>query len=140
MLIETIKADRLAAMKSRDELRKNLLGTLVAAATKDTKAPDDATVAKTAALVPEIARGDDRPARGPRAWMRRSSGPERAILEAICRRRCREQTLRASIEEIVAALPERSPKAMGQVMAALKDTARRRARQPGGQCAGARRR
>ena len=47
MLIDQIKADRLAALKSRDELKKNLLGTLVAAATKDSKAPDDAAVAKT---------------------------------------------------------------------------------------------
>ena len=47
MLIERIKADRLAAMKSRDELKKNLLSTLVAAATKDSKAPDDAAVVKT---------------------------------------------------------------------------------------------
>src|SRR3954470_13426860 len=47
MLIERIKADRLGAMKSRDELKKNLLSTLVAAGSKDSKAPDDAAVAKT---------------------------------------------------------------------------------------------
>ena len=49
MLIDQIKADRLAAMKARDELKKNLLGTLFAAATKDGKAPDDATVLRTIA-------------------------------------------------------------------------------------------
>jgi hypothetical protein len=37
MLIETIKADRLQAMKAKDELKKNLLGTLYAAAAKETK-------------------------------------------------------------------------------------------------------
>ena len=47
MLIDRIKDDRLAAMKARDELKKNLLGTLFAAATKDGKAPDDAAVVKT---------------------------------------------------------------------------------------------
>ena len=31
-----------------------------------------------------------------------------------------DEALRASVEEIVAGLPERSPKAMGQVMAQLK--------------------
>ena len=46
MLLDRIKADRLAAMKERDELRKNLLGTLLAAATKDAKAPDDAQVVR----------------------------------------------------------------------------------------------
>ena len=45
---------------------------------------------------------------------------ERAILEAYLPRPLSEPELRASIAEIVAALPERSPKAMGQVMAALK--------------------
>ncbi len=47
MLIDRIKEDRLLALKARDELKKNLLGTLVAAATKDGKTPDDAAVLKT---------------------------------------------------------------------------------------------
>ena len=50
MLIDRIKEDRLLAMKARDEVKKNLLGTLVAAATKDGKAPDDAAVLKTIRL------------------------------------------------------------------------------------------
>ena len=37
-----------------------------------------------------------------------------------CRRRWARTSSHASIAEIVAGLPERSPKAMGQVMAALK--------------------
>jgi uncharacterized protein YqeY len=45
---------------------------------------------------------------------------ERAILEAYLPRVLSEPELQASIAEIVAALPDRSPKAMGQVMAALK--------------------
>ena len=119
MLIERIRADRLAAMKARDELRKNLLGTLVAAATKDAKVPDDAAVTRTIrsflkSLEETIAllesKGQDAgPARA-----------ERAILEAYLPRALTQAELAASVQEIVAGLPERSPKAMGQVMAALK--------------------
>ncbi len=44
MLIEKIREDRLKAMKARDEKRRNLLGVLIADASKDAKQPDDATV------------------------------------------------------------------------------------------------
>lgn len=119
MLIDRIKEDRLVALKARDELKKNLLGTLFAAATKDGKSPDDASVVKTirsfmksleetAALLQ---------ARGLDADTQRA---EQAILEAYLPQALGEAELRASIAEITAGLPERSPKAMGQVMAALK--------------------
>ena len=119
MLIDRIKADRLEAMKARDELRKNLLGTLFAAATKETKTPDDATVTKSIrafvkSLDETILLLRDR---GLEAEQQRA---ERAILETYLPRALGEEELRASIAELVAALPERSPKAMGQVMAALK--------------------
>ena len=119
MLIDRIKADRLEAMKARDELRKNLLGTLFAAATKETKTPDDAAVTKSIrafvkSLDETILLLRDR---GLEAEQQRA---ERAILETYLPRALGEEELRASIAELVAALPERSPKAMGQVMAALK--------------------
>jgi uncharacterized protein len=44
MLIERLREDRLKAMKSRDEKKKNLLGVLIADACKDEKQPDDTTV------------------------------------------------------------------------------------------------
>ncbi len=119
MLIERIKADRLQAMKARDELRKNLLGTLFAAATKDSKTPDDAQVVRTIrsflkATEETIGLLDGK---GLDAGTARA---EQAILEGYLPRALSEQELQASIDEIVAALPERSSKAMGQVMAALK--------------------
>ena len=119
MLIDRIKADRLEAMKARDELRKNLLGTLFAAATKETKTPDDATVTKSIrafvkSLDETILLLRDR---GLDAAQQTN---ERAILETYLPTTLGEAELRASIAELVAALPERSPKAMGQVMAALK--------------------
>ena len=117
MLIDTIRADRLAAMKARDELKKDLLGTLFAAATKETKTPDDATVIRTIrafvkSLDETIAVLKDRDSSSQRR--------EKEILEAYLPRMVSDEALRASVEEIVAGLPERSPKAMGQVMAQLK--------------------
>lgn len=44
MLIEKIRQDRMMAMKSRDDKKKNLLGVLIADACKDVKQPDDASV------------------------------------------------------------------------------------------------
>jgi uncharacterized protein YqeY len=46
MLIDTIKEDRIAAMKARDEIKKSLLGVLIADACKDEKQPDDVTVVR----------------------------------------------------------------------------------------------
>ncbi|MRR55731.1 MAG: hypothetical protein EG822_14705 [Deltaproteobacteria bacterium] len=46
MLIERMKEDRLKALKSRDEKKKNLLGVLIADACKDEKQPDDTTVVR----------------------------------------------------------------------------------------------
>ena len=120
MLIDELKADRLAALKSRDELKKNLLGTLVAAATKDSKVPDDAAVAKT---VRSFLKSLEETI-GLLAGKGLESAKQRAevaILQGYLPQPLSEAALRSSIDEIVAGLPERSPKAMGQVMAALKE-------------------
>ena len=119
MLIDRIKEDRLLALKARDELKKNLLGTVVAAATKDDKAPDDAAVLKT---IRSFLKSLDETAalleaRGLDTSVQRA---ERAILAGYLPQTLGDEELRASIAALVAALPERSPKAMGQVMAALK--------------------
>ncbi len=46
MLIEKIRADRLNAMKAKDEKKRNLLGVLIADACKDVKQPDDTAVVR----------------------------------------------------------------------------------------------
>lgn len=46
MLIERIRGDRLNALKSKDEKKRNLLGVLIADACKDEKQPDDTTVVR----------------------------------------------------------------------------------------------
>ena len=107
-------------MKARDELKKNLLGTLFAAATKDGKAPDDAAVLRTirsfvksldetVSLLAGAGPGYRRATRG--------AGHSRGLPAAGARRgrACTPASPRSWPR-----LPERSPKAMGQVMAALK--------------------
>lgn len=119
MLLDRIRADRLAAMRARDDLRRNLLGTLLAAAAKDDKSPDDARVARTIRVFLKSVEETTGllEARGLDAGPQRA---ERAILEAYLPRALSEDELRASVEEVVADLPERSPGAMGRAMAALK--------------------
>lgn len=119
MLTETIKADRLQAMKAKDELKKNLLGTLLAAATKETKAPDDAAVVRT---IRQFLKGIEETmallaGKGLDAGQQ---AREKEILEAYLPRSLSPAELEASIAEIVAELEDPSPKAIGQVMAALK--------------------
>jgi uncharacterized protein YqeY len=119
MLLDRIKADRIGAMKERDEVRKNLLGTLLGAATKDSKAPDDETIVRT---IRSFLKSLDETiglveGRGGSAGQQRA---EKTILECYLPQALSEAELEASIAAIVAGLPERSPKAMGQVMAALK--------------------
>jgi hypothetical protein len=72
MLIETIKADRLQAMKAKDELKKNLLGTLYAAAAKETKTPAPSSSRSRRRSGSWRARGSMPGRSGPR---RRSSRP-----------------------------------------------------------------
>ena len=120
MLIDRIREDRLLAMKARDDARKNLLGTLFAAATKDNKQPDDASVVRTIrsfvkSLEETVSLVEGR---GGDAGAQRA---ELAILAGYLPQTLSEAELLASIDAIVAELPDRSPKAMGQVMAALKE-------------------
>lgn len=117
-LIETIRTDRLAAMKERDELRKNLLGTLYAAATRETKTPDDATVVRT---IRAFLKSLDETIAALGARDSTAQRRERALLEAYLPATLGTDALRASVAEIVSTLPERSPRALGQVMAALKE-------------------
>jgi uncharacterized protein YqeY len=121
MLLDRIKADRLAAMKARDALGRDLLGTLLAAATKDDKAPGDARVART---VRAFVKALDETAglveaRGGDASAQRA---ERAILEAYLPRALSEAELKASVAEVGGGVRERArwPEALGRVTAALK--------------------
>lgn len=118
-LIERLKAERIAAMRGRRTLERDLLGTLIAAATKDAKEPDDAAVLRT---VRSFLKANEETTAALRGAGKGSAAAdaERALLEAHLPPAPDEAALTAEIAAIVAGLPERSPKAMGQVMAALK--------------------
>jgi hypothetical protein len=119
MLLERLKADRLAAMKARDARRRDLLGTLIAAATKERKDPDDAEVLRSVRGFLKSLDETIGLLKG-KATDATAQEEERAILQGYLPATLDEAQLDASIEAIIAGLPERSPKAMGQVMATLK--------------------
>ncbi|WP_027135181.1 GatB/YqeY domain-containing protein [Geminicoccus roseus] len=116
-LYDQLKADRLSAMKARDEVAKNLLGTLLAAAGKDSKSPDDDTVVRTIrAFLKSVEETIGHLAGRDISVQER----EKAILESYLPTVLDEDATRASVEAIVAGLPDRSPRQMGKVMAELK--------------------
>lgn len=117
MLIDQLKADRIAAMKARDEVAKNLLGTLLGAASKDAKQPDDETVVRTIrAFLKSVEETIGHLAGRDTSVQER----EKAILEGYLPQLLDEAATRQAVDAIVAGLPERSPRAMGKVMAELK--------------------
>ena len=116
-LFDQLRADRIAAMKARDDVAKNLLGTLIAAAGKDDKAPDDATVIRTVrAFLKNVEETIAHLAGRDSSVQER----ERAILAAYLPAMLDEAATQAAVAEVVAALPERAPRQMGKVMGELK--------------------
>lgn len=119
-LVERLRADRIAAIKGRRELERNLLGTLLAAATREAKAPDDAAVVRTMRSFlkanHETATALDAAGQDGTAVL-----AERALLERYLPSAVGEAELEAAVAEIVAGLPERSPKLIGRVMAELRE-------------------
>ena len=116
-LFDRLKSDRLAAMKARDDVTKNLLGTLLAAAAKDDKSPDDATVVRTTrAFLKSVDETIVHLAGRDTAVQER----ERTILSSYLPTTLDEAATRAAVDDVVGRLPERSPGQMGRVMAELK--------------------
>ena len=119
MLIDRIKDDRLAGDEGQGRAQEEPAGHAVRRRDQGRQGARRRDRRQDDSLVREVARRDHRRCSGAGldAGAQRA---ERAILEAYLPQTLGEDELRASIAEIVAALPERSPKAMGQVMAALK--------------------
>jgi uncharacterized protein YqeY len=117
VLIDTIRADRLVAMKARDELRKNLLGTLFASATRESKTPDDASVVRT---IRSFIKSLDETIGALKDRDGSLQHREKDILASYLPAGLSADELAAAVDAIVAALPERNPRSMGQVMAQLK--------------------
>ena len=116
-LFDRLKADRLLAMKARDDVAKNLLGTLIAAAGKDDKAPDDGTVVRTIrAFLKSIDETISHLSGRDTAVQER----EKSILLAYLPELLDDDATEAAVDSVVAGLPDRSPRQLGRVMAELK--------------------
>ena len=126
LLIEQLTLDRLAAFKAGDKTKATLLATLIAEARSDARREtvrdpsDDETLAKIRRF---IKNNEEAMAVG-RAEMAAKLGAENQILEAYLPRMLSDEELRGLLVPIVESLAEKSPKAMGQVMAAIKGDAR----------------
>lgn len=119
-LIARLQADRIAAIKGRRELERDLLGTLLAAATREAKQPDDAAVVRTVRSFLK-ANQETATALAAAGKDRAAVLAERALLERYLPTTVGEAELEAAAAAIVAGLPERSPKLLGRVMAALRE-------------------
>lgn len=119
-LVERLQGDRIAAIKGRRELERNLLGTLLAAATREAKQPGDAAVVRTVRSFLkanlETATALDAAGKDTGAVL-----AERALLERYLPTAVGEAELEAAVAGIVDGLPERSPKLIGRVMAELRE-------------------
>lgn len=123
MLLNQIKADSLAARKAKDGARATLLVTLYAEAAKvgkdaGNRESTDDEVLKT---VKKFLKGvEDSLAVLPQGAAREQALFEQAVLQAYLPRMVQGDELKAVVDDIVAALPQRDARAMGAVMKELK--------------------
>lgn len=127
-LIDRIAADRIAAVKNGLSARRNLLSTLHAEAARvgkdkrNGKSTDDEvlqTIVKFRKNAEEALAACEKAGAAKAAQADALRG-EISILGEYLPTQMSREDLQAAISNIVDGLPERSPKAMGQVMAALK--------------------
>ena len=123
MLLEKIKEQALAARKAKDSLRATLLVTLGAEAAREGK--DKGNREPTDAEVVEVVRKFLKGVRDtltllPEGVAKSQAQQEEAILLEFLPTQVTGDALRAHVQELVNALPEKSPKAMGAVMGALR--------------------
>jgi len=124
-MLATIRKDLFEAKKNHDTLRSNLLSTLLGEATAVGKNAGnrESTPEEVMQVVRKFIKNIDETI----ALLEKEGKPtdkekaEKAILEGYLPKQMTPEELGRAIDEIIAALPERSPKMMGQVMAALKE-------------------
>ncbi len=124
-MLATIRKDLFEAKKNRDTLKSNLLSALLGEATAVGKNAGnrESTPEEVMQVVRKFIKNLDETI----ALLEKEGKPtdkeraEKAILEGYLPKQMTPEELSRAIDEIVAALPERSPKMMGQVMAKLKE-------------------
>lgn len=123
MLLDQIKADALAARKAHDAVAASLGTTLLSEAAMVGKNAGnrDSTDAEVVAVVRKFVKNIDEALTALKDPERRAVlTRERELLAKYLPAATSEADVRAAVAELVAALPERTPKAMGTVMAGLK--------------------
>lgn len=124
MLLHAIQAASLEARKNKDTARADLLVTLYAEAQRVGKDAGnrESTDAEVLQVVRKFLKNVDE-------FLRATKEPhkvaalqlEKQVLEYFLPAQADEAALRAAIADVVAQLAQKSPKAMGAVMAALKE-------------------
>lgn len=124
MLLESIRLQSLEARRAKDTLRATLLVTLFAEAARVGKDAGnrETTDEETQKVVRKFLKGvDESLAVLKDESARATAQAEKAILEGLLPQKVAGAELRAVVEELVAALPEKGSKQMGAVMKALKE-------------------
>jgi len=124
-MLATIRKDLFEAKKNHDTVRSNLLSALLgeAAAVGKNAGNRESTPEEVMQVIRKFIKNIDETI----TLLEKEGKPadkektERAILESYLPKQLSPEELAKAIDEIVAALPERSPKMMGQVMAKLKE-------------------
>ncbi len=124
-MLATIRKDLFEAKKNHDTVRSNLLSTLLGEATAVGKNAGnrESTPEEVMQVVRKFIKNIDETI----ALLEKEGKPtekektEKAILESYLPRQMTPEELGKAIDEIIAALPEKSPKMMGAVMAQLKE-------------------
>jgi uncharacterized protein YqeY len=121
-VLEKLTRDRLAAFKAGDKTRATLLATVIGEARSDARreAARDPTEEEVLAKIRKFIKNNEEAMAAGRAETVAKLGAENEILDAYLPRRLADDDLRRLLQPIVDALAEKSPKAVGQVMAAVK--------------------
>lgn len=124
MLIEQIREQSLQARRAKDTVRATLLVTLYAEAARVGKDAGnrDTTDEEAQRVVRKFLKGvEESLAVLKDETARQVALAEKAILESLLPQRVTGEQLQAVVQDIVATLPEKSPKQMGAVMRTLKE-------------------
>ena len=121
-LLERLISDRLAAFKAGDKARATLRATVSGEARSDARreAVRDPSEEEMLAKIRKFIKNNEEAMAAGRAETVAKLGAENEILEGYLPRMLSDEDLRRLLTPIVNGLAEKSPKAMGQVMAAIK--------------------
>ncbi len=125
MLMQTIRKDMMLAKKDKNSVKSDLLSTLIGEAAMIGKNAGnrESTDEEVMQVIRKFVKNIDEMM----PLLKNEGKPvekeelEKKILESYLPQQMTEAELSQAIEEIVAALPEKNMKAMGQVMAKLKE-------------------